>query len=169
MKRKYMMTNETRIDNEMINLKILVSYNQFCVFDATLDDPFNDWNDDHVRQGFSWRPKSVSFGAKENREIKVEVKIADSIKIDSTAFRVIAVPFTVPEHRKIIVGSIGDEHEVEIDAGIYRLIYELGSQNATPFCRLTFIADSHSLPEIIEADSEITKRNDLLMNATAAV
>jgi hypothetical protein len=59
--------------------------------------------------------------------------------------------------------------EVEIDAGIYRLIYELGSQNATPFCRLTFIADSHPLPEIIEADSEITKRNDLLMNATAAV
>lgn len=38
-----------------------IAYGQIGVFDASLAQPFNDWTDAHVRQGFSWRSGSVSF------------------------------------------------------------------------------------------------------------
>ena len=41
--------------------KLDVSYGQVGVFWAILAKPFNDWSEAHVRQGFAWRPGSVSF------------------------------------------------------------------------------------------------------------
>jgi hypothetical protein len=148
---------------------ILVSYNQICVFDATLDEPFNDWTDDHVRQGFAWRPGSVSFGAVENAETVVVIEVASVVDLDSAAFRVIAVPFTVPAPGVVVVGSIGDEREIEIDAGMYQLTFELGSKDKNPWCRLRFIADRNPQPQIIKADAEVTKQDAFLMIASPAV
>ncbi|CAG9246492.1 competence protein ComJ [Burkholderia sp. AW33-5] len=147
---------------------ILVSYNQMCVFDGALDEPFNDWTDEHVRQGFAWRPGSVSFGMVENTETAVVIEATNTVEPDPAAFRVIAVPFTVPAHGSVVVGSIGDEREIEIDAGIYRLTFELGSKDKRPWCRISFVADPNPQPQIIRADSEITKRDALLMSATPA-
>jgi hypothetical protein len=41
-----------------------ISYSQLAVFDASLDQPLNDWTPEHADQGFSWRPRSVSFRTK---------------------------------------------------------------------------------------------------------
>ena len=38
-----------------------VSYSQIAVFNSELENPFNDWTDQHVLQGFSWREESGSF------------------------------------------------------------------------------------------------------------
>jgi hypothetical protein len=38
-----------------------VSCGQLAVFASSLKQPFNDWSDQHVSQGFAWRPGSVSF------------------------------------------------------------------------------------------------------------
>ena len=40
--------------------EMLVSYYHIAIFDTDLG--FNDWRDAHGKQGFSWRPGSVSFG-----------------------------------------------------------------------------------------------------------
>jgi hypothetical protein len=152
----------------MTDTTILVSCNQICVFDSTLDEPFNDWTDDHVHQGFAWRPGSVSFGAAENDETTIVIDFVRSVELDPAAFRVIAVPFAVPGHGTLVVGSIGDEREIEIDAGIYRLIYELGVKGEKPWCRLQFVIDAHPQPKIIKADAKITKRDALVMSANPA-
>lgn len=147
---------------------ILVSYNQICVFDATLDDPFNDWTDEHVCQGFAWRPGSVSFGATENVEITLTVEVVNSVVLDPAAFRVIAVPFTVPASGAVVVGSIGDEREVEIAAGTYSLVFELASKEKRPWCRLSFVADPYPQVQVIKADAEITRLDALVMHANPA-
>jgi hypothetical protein len=37
----------------MVKLSIL--YSQLAIFSADLAQPYNDWNERHVAQGFSWR------------------------------------------------------------------------------------------------------------------
>ena len=37
-------------------------YSMLNVFLPDLTHPYNDLNSIHARQGFSWRPESVSFG-----------------------------------------------------------------------------------------------------------
>ncbi|MGH8780356.1 competence protein ComJ [Paraburkholderia sp.] len=147
---------------------ILVSYNQICVFDATLDEPFNDWADDHVHQGFAWRAGSVSFGAVENEETVFVIEVDNPVELDPVAFRVITVPFTVPEHQGVIVGSIGDEREIKIDPGTYQLTFELGRKNEKPWCRISFVKNANPQPRVIKADSEITKLDSFLMSASPA-
>jgi hypothetical protein len=77
-------------------MSILVSYNQISVFDPDLDEPFNDWSDAHVRQGFSWRPGSVSFAAAENVETDIDIARCVSLSLDVRSMWAIGVPFTVP-------------------------------------------------------------------------
>jgi len=41
-------------------------------------EDFNDWNNTHVNQGFSWRPMSVSFGTLSDRPLcQVVVRTAE--------------------------------------------------------------------------------------------
>jgi hypothetical protein len=152
---------------EMIEA-ILVSYNQICVFDPALANPFNDWTEDHVRQGFSWRPGSVSFGALENTETDIVVAASDSMNPDPSAFRIITVPFTVPAGGHVVVGSIGDERQVAIAPGVYQLSFELAKRERRPWCRLSFVANSNPHAEIIKTDSELTKSDVLVMIAHPA-
>ena len=42
-------------------LSLEISYGQLAVFANSLPQPFNDWTDQHVSQGFAWRPGSVTF------------------------------------------------------------------------------------------------------------
>lgn len=150
-------------------MNVLVSYSQICVFDSDLDEPFNDWSDSHVRQGFSWRSGSVSFGAVENEETELEVVVYNSnVAIDSDSYRALAVPFVVPDSGRITVGSIGDEHDLEIPPGTYRLVYELGRKNKQSWCRLTFSVASDPVPEIILADDEVSGCTEFDMEAKSA-
>lgn len=40
----------------MTRVTLEVAHRQLAVFDARLSDPFNDWSDAHMAQGFAWRP-----------------------------------------------------------------------------------------------------------------
>ncbi|UGA36252.1 competence protein ComJ [Chromobacterium haemolyticum] len=145
---------------------ILVSYNQICVFNSDMDEPFNDWNQAHVEQGFSWRQGSVSFGAIENDETELEITAQHSYSLDNQAIRAISVPFKT-ESGSLIIGSIGDEREIDIEPGSYELIFELGKRGNW-WCRLTFIPQNTLLPKIIKADQEIIKTSNFDMNAKPA-
>ncbi|QXI50226.1 MULTISPECIES: competence protein ComJ [Pseudomonas] len=57
-----------------------------CVW-LNLDEPFNDWSNNHVKQGFRWREGSVFFGAVENDNTDLEVVVSSSnLAIDSASF-----------------------------------------------------------------------------------
>ncbi|HTE55125.1 MAG TPA: competence protein ComJ [Kofleriaceae bacterium] len=112
----------------MATFSVEVSYAQLAVFDSTLAAPFNDWTDDHVNQGFAWRPGSVSFGTLDSAG-PVVVEVLRSRTVDeskSAAERIIAVPFSVPEHGNIEIASIAGGVPLQIPPGEYELMFEHG-------------------------------------------
>jgi hypothetical protein len=149
-------------------MSILVSYNQICVFNPDLHEPFNDWNDAHVRQGFSWRPGSVSFAAAENVETDIDIARCVSWSLNVRSVRAIVVPFTVPALGRVVVGSVGDERDVEVEAGLYELVFDLGWSDGSQWCRLSFVPNGQPSARILRADPEITKTTDLVMDARPA-
>lgn len=102
---------------------LTISYRQIAVFDATLDEPFNDWQPQHIQQGFAWRPGSVSFSTLlDTGEVDIHINIG-AVDVDEPSECLIEVPFTVPEHGQLSVASIMDEQELELQPGDYQLVY----------------------------------------------
>jgi len=78
--------------------KLYVTYQQVSLFDPTLPQPFNSWEDKHVAQGFSWRNGSVSFGTlNPDGEIVIEIATSNEPKLSNGVIRAIVIPFEIPE------------------------------------------------------------------------
>ncbi|WP_309573443.1 competence protein ComJ [Deinococcus sp.] len=104
---------------------VVIGYRQIAVFDLTLDAPFNHWTDLHIRQGFTWRPGSVSFRTvTHGGEVAVRVRVADHWSPLANALAQIKVPFTVPLHGQVAVASIADERVLHVMPGEHQLICE---------------------------------------------
>lgn len=146
-----------------------ISYNQLSVFDATLESPFNDWEDAHVRQGFAWRDGSVAFGMTENAETDIDVSTIDAISVDPGSVRAIIVPFEVPGHERVVIGSVGSEKELKVTAGHYELLFETGDKNGRHWAHLYFVQNDSAVARIVKADAEIDASSGLLMTASPAV
>jgi len=115
-------------------LEIYVSYSQLAVFVAGLDQPFNNWTDKQVEDGYSWTPNSVSFKTPVDDGIcLVEVMEAQERASSSKS---IEVPFDIPDDGKIEVASISDGGLIEIRAGKSTLRYEVVTESSL---LLTFI------------------------------
>jgi hypothetical protein len=155
----------------MAQFNLDVSYNQVSVFDAKLDSPFNDWADEHVAQGFAWRPGSVSFGTLENAgTLAVDVFRSKEFEESSTASRIIVVPFSVPDHGLIEVASIASGVSLELPPGEYELTFEHGIDTdgqmwATFYFRLV---DTPATPRVLRADAELSPPPALVMSAPPA-
>lgn len=73
-----------------------IFYHQLIVFDETVAPLPNDWREQHVAQGFAWRPSTVSFATLGDLgDLRVEVRVADELDVLPDAVRAIVVPFTV--------------------------------------------------------------------------
>ena len=147
-----------------------VSYSQVTVFHAGLDEPFNDWTDDHVNQGFAWRRESVSFKTLiEAGQHRVELVISDEFQpVGSGVVRAILVPFTVPKKARIEIASISDGTEHKVPAGSYSLRYEAFMLDKTPHVRFSFLPKS-KLDFVVEvADAELSPPKKLLLTAKPA-
>lgn len=151
---------------------IEVSFGQLAVFNSDLQDPFNDWTDAHVRQGFAWRPGSVSFAVlSSSGSIDIEVFVNSPDKFSDTAQRVIAVPLLVNEARLIEISGVSQGQVLEIPAGPYRLTFEHGltQDGARMWCRLYFVPNEgdQAGAEILRGD--LVGASPLLMDAHAAL
>ncbi|WP_145289033.1 competence protein ComJ [Pirellulimonas nuda] len=153
----------------MASFTVSVSYSQIAAFNGELENPFNDWTDQHVAQGFSWRPESVSFKTMfEAGPISVEVQMADDLPTPSGT-RAIAVPFTCPEAGKVEIASIADGRETNIPPGSYQLLFETGLRDNTNWCRFTFIPNGSMIPQILIPDQGVKKSDHpLVMDAKPA-
>ncbi|MEQ8853633.1 MULTISPECIES: competence protein ComJ [Gimesia] len=145
-----------------------VSYSQIAVFNSGLENPFNDWADQHVLQGFSWREESVSFKTLiEAGPMVVEVRKSESMPTPN-GLRVITVPFKCPHGNKVEISSIADGQVVSIEGGNYQLIFETDISDDQCWSRFTFIPNGSKLPEILIADTEIDPTTELIMHAEEA-
>jgi hypothetical protein len=156
----------------MAQFSIEVSYAQVAVFYPRLPTPFNQWTDAHVAQGFCWRPGSVSFGTLESAgELTVEVIRAHPFdEAASESERIIMVPFSVPLHGSVEIGSIGESAVTSIPQGEYELIFEHGWDSERRMWATLHFRQAESLvvPRVIRADTELRPPAVLLMTAKPA-
>jgi hypothetical protein len=148
-----------------------VSYAQLAVFDARLANPFNDWSDEHVSQGFSWRPGSVSFATLDpDGTINVDVSRAKASPSGDSPARAIQVPFRVPSHGEIEVATISDSFSLELAAGEYALTFAHGrSPSGQMWATLNFGPVEVTVrAHIIVADDEMKPPAELVMTAVPA-
>lgn len=157
--------------NNIFKYDLLISYNQIAVFNTNLENPFNDWNDTHVAQGFSWRKESVSFGTINNEEAEVQVELIKNIEILNNAIRIIRVPFEITDDT-ITIASIGDSFELELDKGKYNIIFSIlkSKEKDLEFTyKFNFIKDDSEISEILKMDDELSPPKELLMIAKPAI
>ena len=147
---------------------IFVTYSQIAVFQTNLENPFNDWTDKHVLQGFSWRSNSVSFHTlDEDGEMRVKFQINNSFKkINKDTIRAIRVPFET-NSGLLEVASISDGINVEIPSGKYSLYFETGKDNQGMWCIFT-LSKYEPEPLILLCDHELRPQYPLLMETMPA-
>ncbi|SFX68243.1 Competence protein J (ComJ) [Thermoactinomyces sp. DSM 45891] len=157
------------------DVQLLVSYSQVNVFNTDLQDPFNDWTDTHVQQGFSWREGSVSFGALSDWESKISVGLGDEIYTNEQAIRSIVVPFHVEDNGITVTSILSEEFIFDIPQGSYELLFHaipLESQEKDLFkvrYEITFVSCATPSPRILKYDSELLPPKNLCMKAEPAV
>lgn len=153
-------------------IRFEVSYSQLSIFTSSLQQPFNDWVDRHVAQGFAWRPGSVSFRSMvEAGQHSVEVNIADHAgALHPEAVRAVEVPFDVPADGSIEVGSIAETVPMSLPAGSYLLRCEFLQPAGTDGerVRLTFSRKDAPRFAVVRADSELLIDGELLTTAQPA-
>lgn len=156
----------------MSTFTLEVSYTQLAIFDARLANPFNDWSDAHVNQGFSWRPGSVSFATLESSgPIAVTVtRSAAASATDEAPERAIRVPFSVPVHREVEIATISGSVPVQLPEGEYALVFRHGrSSDGAMWATLAFEPMARPVTaEILRADAALTPPVELLMTAHPA-
>ena len=155
-----------------MTIALEISYSQLAVFVAHLANPFNDWTHQHVIQGFSWRPGSVSFGTLDEAGT-MNVEIGTTTRFDestSSACRVIRVPFTVLEDGVVEVASIGSSTTLQLEPGEYELTFEHGrAPDGTMWAKLHFHrVNEPGKAEVLRADADLEPSETLVMTAKPA-
>lgn len=149
-----------------------LSYGQLAVFASSLKQPYNDWTDQHVSQGFAWRPGSVSFRSMvEAGRHAVEINIANHVgAIHPNAVRVVEVPFEVPADGAVEVGSIEETVPLTLPAGSFLLRCEFmrSTANSEAHVRLTFAKKDTPHFALVRADPELSAGRELLKTAEPA-
>lgn len=152
-------------------LMIDVDYGQLAVFAGALSQPFNDWTDRHVDQGFAWRPGSVSFRTLDAAGLhRVEVSCVENLaEPDAKAVRVIDVPFEVPQDGAVEIGSVVSTVPTTLPPGRLALRCEFfRSDEAGAFAKLMFAKDDTPRFAVVRADDALAVRGDLLTSAQPA-
>jgi len=152
-----------------LRISVDILYAQLCVFDPSLDRPYNTWTHEHVLQGFSWRDGSVSFATQcESPDAEIDVKTSGSPPELSGARTAIIVPFTVPIHGVVEIGSVMAGEQIAVPAGRYALHFvEYGGADAPAFA-LSFIPADDVVPEIVVPSETASRRAEYLMTAEPA-
>lgn len=144
---------------------ITVLYSQVIVCNALMESPYNDWSNEHVAQGFSWRPGSVSFEpAEDGGKCYIELIVNEELAIDENAERVIIVPFTVLPPGIVELSGIAEYRRLDIPPDTYSLRYETGHRNGDMWCRFILNTAMSVEPKIIRPGT-LSPPNTLCMSA----
>ena len=149
--------------------KATVTFSQIAVFNSNLDEPFNDWNEDHFNQGFAWRQESVSFKTLSNDEVmEVEFVQPASFALRTDSVRAITVPFLCNQYGEIEVATITNSHPIKLEPGKYQLVFETVQLNVATWCHISAVLDGSMDPDILIIDADLSPQYPLLMHAQAA-
>ena len=160
------------MSNEIVRgFELFPLYASIDVQDHTLADAFNDWRSEHVRQGFSWRSGSVSFGTLDTLPMSVSIYTSKTLRLREDTIRAIRVPFAVTARSDLCVAVVTEHRGIRVAPGEYALVFEHGmcKSGDKMWCTFTFVPDPAAEPAILIADPELSKPPDpLLMEADPA-
>jgi hypothetical protein len=150
-----------------------LSYGQLTVFARSLKQPFNDWTDQHVSQGFAWRPGSVSFRSMiEAGRHSIEIDVVNHASaVHPDAVRAVEVSFEIPADGAVDIGSIAETVPLSLPAGSFLLRCEFlrPAGTAGERVRLTFAKKDPMRFAVVRADPELSTDGELLTTAQAAL
>jgi hypothetical protein len=148
-------------------LNVPIIYSILAVDDAGLHETYNAWRQQHIDQGFSWRPGSVSFRTlRDVGNQKVTVRRANQINVRPDAQRVILVPFTVSPPGRIGISDLMEDQFINMPGGSYSLLFETGyDDDGDIWCDLTFVPGAPATAQVLRADAALSPSYPLLMEA----
>ena len=113
-----------------MEIEINATYGQICLFDPGLKHPINDWDQEHERQGFTWRHGSVSFAVPDkDGDWLFRVEMGKFSRDPSLTYRrITSVPFTISE-RGVEIGGVFLSQVYDLAEGDYNLTYSLIESN----------------------------------------
>lgn len=156
---------------DSFRFQLELAWSQISVFDANLNDPFNDWTEQHLSQGFTWRQGSVSFKLPvRSGRIDVVVELIDQIAVSPNAQYAIVVPF-ITWAGVVEISSITQSELIEVDSGHYALLYQAGfHDDGEPWVALSLMAAGRIPvePMVLRSDDELHPTEPLLMEAQPA-
>jgi hypothetical protein len=151
-----------------VKIEIVLSYAQLCVFDADLEQPYNDWDEEHTAQGFSWRLGSVSSAVENNiGPVSVDLTVGDLPPHTVGSSTAIRVPFDVPPSGRVEIGSIMSGVEVAIPHGQYALYFIAPGSGDQPYL-LAFVTSGDLHAEVLKEGATAHKQQVYKMAASAA-
>jgi hypothetical protein len=149
-----------------------ISYSQFAVFNPQVKNPFNEWTDDHVKQGFSWRDDSACFrtlteSGESSFQISYHAVLPD---LYPSAIRAILVPVPKLHDKKLEIASLGDNKIITMPFMINGLLIQFSppSSNEPASVMVGLLSGFPVDFAILRADSEIKKTTSLLKRARPA-
>jgi hypothetical protein len=121
--------------------------------------PFNNWTNDHVRQGFAWRDKAVSFKTMEDSgDLACYVRVLDSFEEVKRSLRSIRVPFTIGGDGSVSIAGIMDEKQLKLPTGEYALHFDTMRDDPSAEAMIavfSFCRHGEKTPAILKANRDI--------------
>lgn len=154
--------------------KLFSFYRQMEVYGSDQQDyAAGHWTDRHVWQGFISLPESAGFGLLHDLgDHFAEVYLDTALQPQSKAVRAIVVPYTVPSDGRVEFSDCVNTAEIQLPAGDYALLFEIGfvddtvpdDLNAAAFwVRFTFAPQQGAQPAILVADEDLQPTYPLLL------
>lgn len=129
-------------------IRIEIEYRQICVFNSKLKNPYNDWSEKSVNQGFAYRKGSVSFDTEHDGCF--DLYLNEKINNTNEIIREFELPFSAKN--EIEIGSI--INTVKIKNNNYKSInFKLYENNQI---EITFL-DNKTKPRIIKTNKKSDK------------
>jgi Competence protein J (ComJ) len=150
-----------------VTFNIPIFYAVLAVIDEGLNESYNAWRQQHIDQGFSWRPGSVSFRTlRDVGNQSVTVRRADQTNPRPDAQRSILVPFTVSPPGRLANSDLMEDQFINMPGGSYSLLFETGYDvDSEIWCDLTFVPGAPATAQILRADAVLSPSYPLLMEA----
>ncbi len=159
----------------MLEFALTVLYTQVIAFQTDLSRPGLLWSDDHVAQGFAWRPETVAFGVPDHDGaclLCVET-IVRPYRVPDEAVWALSVPFPATTGR-VHVGTVLNTRDFELPVGNYSLVFDvlpgrtIEQASYAYLPRLLFVPDDKPDFAILRKGEEITTDTVLRRDADQA-
>lgn len=154
--------------------KLFSFYSVIALYDFSLDkDPVTSWAERHVRQGFSWRSQSVSFGLLSDiGEIYVEVYLEkELIRFRDDCLRSIITPFDLKKGNMTIFSDLVNDEVVEMKNDNYQVMFSTGwveKSDDSQWVEFCFVRSHEIKFEIPIIDDALSPEYPLLTHTTPA-